>query len=142
METLLFRVRVLIVDDNKLVRDIAKSMLLYHCDVVDLVSSGPEAIRAVQEHPYDIVFMDYCMPVMNGIQATRCIRNLEAQGLASDRPRLPIIAFTARVTEEAKKQCLAAGMDDFLPKPVGINQLEEKIIQWGLPTRHHKGHVI
>jgi len=130
METLLFRVRVLIVDDNKLVRDIARSMLLYQCDVVDVVSSGAEAIKAVQEYPYDIIFMDYCMPVMDGIQTTRCIRNLEAQGLATDKPRLPIIAFTAQVTKEVREQCLAAGMDDFLAKPVGINQLEEKIISW------------
>jgi len=189
MEDSLFNVRVLIVDDDKLVRDIAKDMLIYHCDVIDVVSSGPEAIQAVQEYPYDIVFMDYCMPVMDGIQATRCIRNLEAQGMCyrdpapsdahpsqpsvAHTPRnlatsdehlipgspmnmldqscrsagkntrsVPIIAFTAQVTEEVRAQCLAAGMDDFLAKPVGINQLEEKIIQWVRPTRHHKGFVI
>jgi len=135
MEDSVVNVRVLIVDDNKLVRNIAKDMLIYRCGVVDVVSSGAEAIKAVQEYPYDIIFMDYCMPVMDGIQTTRCIRNLEAQGLASDKPHLPIVAFTARVTEEVRAQCLAAGMDDFLAKPVGINQLEEKIIQWAL-SRH------
>jgi len=137
MESSLFNAKVLIVDDNKFVRDIAKSMLGYRCNVVDVVSSGPEAIRAVQEYPYDIVFMDYFMPVMDGLQATRCIRKIEAQGLASDKPRLPIIAFTARVTEGDKQKCLAAGMDDFLAKPVGINQLAEKIIQWCQPLSRY-----
>jgi len=178
MENTLRDVRVLIVDDNKLARDTTRHLLEYRCCIVDVVTNGTEAIWAVRQNPYDIILMDYCMPVMDGIQATRCIRNLEAQGMCyrdpaplderlSRRPSpitprdlatsdehpipgspmrildtppgsagthtplcVPIIAYTAQVTDEVKKQCLAVGMDDFLPKPASIEQIEEKIIQW------------
>jgi signal transduction histidine kinase/CheY-like chemotaxis protein len=123
-------VRVLLAEDNRINALLAKSLLeRMGCDVVT-VGNGEEAVHSVQSTPYDLVFMDFHMPVMDGLEATRKIRDL---GLKN----LPIIALTAAAMEEDRRSCAAAGMDDFITKPLELNALEAILQKWvgGATTR-------
>ncbi len=116
-------VRVLLAEDNRINALLAKSLLeRMGCDVVT-VGNGEEAVQSVQTTPYDLVFMDFHMPVMDGLAATQQIRAL---GLKA----LPIIALTAAAMEEDRRACSAAGMDDFITKPLELNALEAILQKW------------
>ncbi|WP_240006420.1 response regulator [Pseudaquidulcibacter saccharophilus] len=116
-------VRVLLAEDNRINALLAKSLLeRMGCDVVT-VGNGEEAVQSVQTTPYDLVFMDFHMPVMDGLAATQQIRAL---GLKA----LPIIALTAAAMEEDRRACSAAGMDDFITKPLELNALETILQKW------------
>jgi len=91
---------------------------------VDEAEDGAEAIRMVQQQPYDLVLMDILMPVMGGLEAARYLRN-QAQ-FAS----LPIVAMTGNSTEEDRVECLAAGMDDVLVKPIDFDELPQQMRRW------------
>lgn len=86
-------------------------------------TDGLEAIELIETETFDIIFMDVQMPVMDGLEATRFIRNL---GNAIQQPR--IVALTANAFEEDKKNCFDAGMDAFLSKPITLCQLESQIL--------------
>jgi CheY-like chemotaxis protein len=83
------------------------------------VDGGREAIDAVAEGDYDLVLMDCQMPDVDGFEATRVIRSLERAG----RRRVPIVAMTANALDRDREACLAAGMDDFIAKPVQLAAL-------------------
>ncbi len=104
------RLRVLLADDNAVNRELFAALLAGDGFEITSVANGAEAVRAVQEAPYDVVFMDVHMPVMDGLEATRAIRAL---GFG----RLPIVALTANVLASAVDRCREAGMDDHLGKP-------------------------
>jgi signal transduction histidine kinase/ActR/RegA family two-component response regulator len=110
--------RVLVAEDNPINQKIAAAMLARLGYRADLVANGLEAIEAVRRMSYDVVFMDLQMPEMDGITATRQI----AREHASGRPR--IVALTANAFAEDRQACLAAGMDDYLSKPIRKDQLE------------------
>jgi two-component system, sensor histidine kinase and response regulator len=78
----------------------------------------------VREEDWDLVLMDMQMPVMDGLEATRCIRQLP------DRPGLPIIAMTANAMQRDRERCLAAGMNDFVTKPVDPEELFKVLMKW------------
>jgi CheY-like chemotaxis protein len=82
---------------------------------------------------YDLILMDVHMPGVDGIEATRRIREGEAKLSPAARARLPIIALTASVMDEDRQNCLAAGMDDFLTKPLDPNALTAAIARWTKP---------
>ena len=86
---------------------------------VDSAADGREALAAVTKHDYDLVLMDCQMPVMDGFEATAQIRGLD--GAAQ---RVPIVALTANALAGDRQRCLAAGMDDYLTKPIRRAQLE------------------
>lgn len=122
-------VRVLLAEDNRINALLAKSLLeRMGCDVVT-VGNGEEAVQSVQTTPYDLVFMDFHMPVMDGLAATQQIRAL---GLKA----LPIIALTAAAMEEDRRACSAAGMDDFITKPLELNALETILQKWVSGNAH------
>ena len=110
--------RVLVAEDNAcnqlLIRKLLEKLLLS----VDLVENGYDAVEASKKGTYDAIFMDCQMPIMDGFEATRRIRNLEPDGR-----RVPIIAMTALAQEADVEQCLASGMDDYLPKPIDFQQV-------------------
>ena len=112
--------RALLVEDNEVNQIIAKGALKKLGISTDVTNNGEEAIDAIQDKHYDIVLMDCEMPIMDGFEATRMIRDLEKQ---SDR-RIPIIALTADDTEECRQACLSAGMDEFMKKPFRSDQLQ------------------
>ncbi len=116
--------RVLLAEDNPINRLVASEMLkMLGCDV-DSAENGRQAADMLVGRTYDIVFMDVQMPVLDGIAATREIR-------AHDRfADVPIIAMTANAFDSDKADCLAAGMNDFISKPIQPSDLEQRIRRW------------
>jgi signal transduction histidine kinase/DNA-binding response OmpR family regulator len=110
--------RVLLAEDNAINQRVAQLMLAKAGHVVDTVGNGVDAVSAVERSDYDAVLMDVHMPVMDGLEASRMIR---AMGGTIQQPY--IIALTASVTVEDRRACLAAGMDEYLSKPIRAEDL-------------------
>ncbi|MER2583364.1 MAG: response regulator, partial [Candidatus Competibacter sp.] len=108
-------------------QEMALAMLeLLGCQI-EVAANGQEAIENVTRNPYDLILMDCQMPVLDGFAATAAIRRWEQ---TENRPRLPIVALTANVIKGFQEQCLEAGMDDYLSKPFGQEQLIAKLDRW------------
>ena len=107
------RARVLLAEDNPINQLVAKRLLMGFALDVDVANDGREAVAAADRIAYDLIYMDMRMPEMDGLEATREIRRRAGAG-----NRVPIVAFTANAFEEDIRACHAAGMDDFLTKPV------------------------
>jgi CheY-like chemotaxis protein len=119
--------KILLAEDNRINQKVAISLLEKAGHQVHAVSSGEAAIEAIAaDERFDLVLMDMQMPDMDGLDATRRIRADEA---AQGKRRLPIIALTANAFASDRERCLAAGMDDFLSKPLNRGQLMEAIIR-------------
>jgi|GEM_PF-597881 PAS domain S-box-containing protein len=118
------KLRVLVVDDVDLNRELAAAFLATSGHLVDLASDGQEATALVQTQHYDIVFMDVQMPRMDGLTATRLIRAIP------NRSNLPIVAMTAQALPDQIAACREAGMDDYLPKPITAESLPVMITKW------------
>lgn len=129
-------VRVLAVDDNaanlKLIVTLLESMGVQ----VDGVNGGEAATEAVQNTEYDLIFMDIQMPGMDGIEATRRIRRLEAA-----HQHMPIVALTAHALAEERQMMLDTGMDDYLTKPVDEDQLQRTLFKWTGATLQQDEHA-
>ena len=123
-----FQCRVLVVEDNRVNQKLLARVLEKHGCQCDIVSNGQEAIRAVKELPYDLILMDYYMPVLDGIQATIEIRKLFT------KEELPIIAVTANASVNDRDNCLEAGMNDYLTKPVRPGQIQAILNQYAPPS--------
>ena len=113
--------RILVVDDNRINQTIVQRMLsrFFGCSA-DVAQNGQEAVQLVSERPRDIIFMDVQMPVMDGFEATRVIREMEAE---RGGHRTVIIAMTANAMAGDRERCLEAGMDDYISKPVSKSAL-------------------
>jgi signal transduction histidine kinase/chemotaxis response regulator CheB len=122
-------VRILVVDDNSINQTVTGHQLLRLGYRADFAANGREALEALRRQPYDLIFMDEQMPVMDGIEATKAIR---AAQLARD-PRTPrhvrIIALTANVLPAERERLLKAGMDDYLAKPVTTAAIREVLLR-------------
>ena len=119
--------RVLVAEDNSVNQLIVMKMLEKFNCTVQLAGNGLEAVDAYSKGTYDLILMDHHMPEMDGIEATRIIRGMEA----SMNRRTPILAFTANVLEEDQNLCKSVGMDDFIHKPVTLAALELALRKWG-----------
>ncbi|MCI4656201.1 response regulator, partial [Cryobacterium zhongshanensis] len=114
--------RILLAEDNLVNQKVAQLMLAKGGHRVDTVSNGLEAVHAAQLGDFDVVLMDVHMPIVDGLEATRLIRVL------GDSIRQPmIIALTASVTAEARRACLDAGMDQYLSKPIRVQELADAL---------------
>ncbi len=120
-------VRILVADDDATNRVVAKAMLSRLGYKADLVSDGIEAIKALKASHYDLVLLDCEMPKMDGYEAARRIRSGEA---GSSNVRVPLLAVTANALSGAREKCLAAGMSDYLAKPIEPPQLKELLDRW------------
>lgn len=120
--------RVLLVEDNPVNREVAVYMLQTLLFDVDIAVNGQEAVRKVQHGEFDVVLMDCEMPVMDGYAATLSIRAWEAE--VGGGRHVPILALTAHALAEDRRRCLEIGMDDYLTKPFGMEQLRERIAKW------------
>ena len=117
--------RVLLVEDNRVNCTVALALLRKIGIVAEPVYDGMQALERLREAEFDLVLMDCQMPVLDGYDATRAIRELEG-----DARHTPIVALTANALTGDREKCLAAGMDDFLTKPVRPHELKEVCLQW------------
>lgn len=108
-------IKVLVVEDTEIARKIIQLTLAPLGYSIDMAVDGKEAIKLFKENSYDFIFMDLGLPDMNGIEVTKELRELEKQ---RGSLLVPIVAFTAHHTEENKDRGLAAGMQDFVLKPL------------------------
>ncbi|WP_020564601.1 response regulator [Methylosarcina fibrata] len=119
--------RILVVEDNKVNQKVLLNMLgKFRCRP-DLAENGLEALGKMAQKAYDLVFMDCQMPVMDGYEA---VRRLRGQELTRSSARIPVIALTAHVSAGEREKCLAAGMDDFMSKPIGRPELTDVLARW------------
>ena len=118
--------RVLVVEDNNVNQKVVRIMLGKLGIPADIAANGHEAVDAVARTDYDLVLMDCQMPEMDGFEATRAIRKAQAGG----GRHLPIVAMTANAMQEDRERCLASGMDDYLVKPLLIDDLAKLIGKW------------
>ncbi len=119
--------RLLVVEDNRVNLEVAMGILELLGYPADAVTDGPSALRALRETPYTLVLTDCQMPEMDGYELTRLIRDPQSGAL---NPQIPIIAVTAHSLSADREKCLAAGMDDYLSKPVRPEQLENALTHW------------
>ncbi len=118
--------RILLVEDNTINQEVATLMLQGFGCQVDVADNGVKALEAVASTDYDLILMDCNMPEMDGLEATRWLRQHEEETLH----HLPVIALTANAMQEDRERCLAAGMDDFLSKPFEQDQLRAILRCW------------
>src|SRR5579875_250408 len=115
MQSVRLPARVLLAEDNPVNQKVARQLLKAFGVTPRIAENGADAVRLVEEEPFDLVFMDCQMPVMDGYEATRRIREWERR---TGRARLPVIAMTAAAMPGDRERCLAADMDDYVTKPV------------------------
>ena len=122
--------RVLVVEDDRTSQEVIAGMLAMLGIDASIAADGLQGLAAMRRECWDAVLLDCSMPGMDGYQVAMAIRAEQSAGTV----RLPIIALTAHVSEEEIARCLAAGMDDYLAKPITLERLEPKLRQW-LPRR-------
>lgn len=120
---------ILLVEDNMINQEVAKGILEQFNPVIEVADNGQIALDMVQEKEFDIVLMDMQMPVMDGLTATRKIREIESLG------SMPIVAMTANAMERDVKQCKDAGMNDHVSKPIDVDELISTIRRWTSATK-------
>lgn len=117
---------ILVVDDNTGNQYVAKVVLELFGLQAHVVENGEEALRAASSGQYELILMDCRMPILDGYEATLAIRRAEeAKG-----KRTPIIGVTACALEGDREKCLAAGMDDYLPKPITVDSFKSMLKRW------------
>ena len=117
---------VLLVEDNFVNQKVATVLLQRLGLKVKITSNGREAVEAVSNQKFDLILMDCHMPIMDGFEATVAIREIEAR----TNTYSPIIAVTALAMSGDRERCIAAGMDDYLSKPIDVDLLKAKISHW------------
>jgi CheY-like chemotaxis protein len=122
--------RILIAEDNPVNRKLVLVQLRKLGYVADTVENGREAVAAAATGAHALVLMDCQMPELDGFAATAAIRSQEAQMINGQRRHLPIVAMTANAMQGDRESCLAAGMDDYLAKPVTTSQLKVMLERW------------
>jgi PAS domain S-box-containing protein len=115
--------RVLLVEDNRINQKVASGVLVNQGHRVDIVENGELALAALARADYDVVLMDCQMPVMDGFEATRRLR----QSTTARNPLIPVVAITANAMHGDREQCLAAGMNDYVAKPISDKKLREAL---------------
>jgi two-component system, sensor histidine kinase and response regulator len=117
-----FDARVLMAEDNYINQEVARGMFEQLGCLLEVVENGRQAVELAMAERFDVVFMDCQMPEMDGYEATREIRRRE--GLRNQATRMPIVALTAHALQGDREKCLAAGMNDYISKPLTLDQLQ------------------
>jgi CheY-like chemotaxis protein len=124
------RYRLLLVEDNEINQIVTRGMLDKLGYQIKAVGNGQAALDLLERESFDLILMDCMMPGVDGFDTSRALR---ARELEASCPRVPIIAITANTIEGAQARCLAAGMDDYLAKPIHMDDLESALAHW-LPS--------
>jgi signal transduction histidine kinase/ActR/RegA family two-component response regulator len=119
---------ILVAEDNKVNQLVIKGMMKKIGCIPSFAQNGEEAVNRCSDAPPDLILMDIHMPGMDGIEATTKIREMEQQ--TSGTARVPIIALTANAMDGDRERYLEAGMDDYLAKPVKLNEIESMLVKW------------
>ncbi len=122
-----YALRILLAEDNPVNQKVALQMLKKIGYKADIAANGKEVLSALERQSYDIILMDVQMPEMDGLEAAKRIRE------RSDRPK--IIAMTAFALKGDMDRCLDAGMDDYISKPIQLEELRNKLIKWGMNSK-------
>ena len=117
--------RILLAEDNPVNQKVALQMLRKIGYDADVAANGIEVLQALERQPYDVILMDIQMPEMDGLEAAKNIRERWHNG-----PK--IVAITAYALEGDRDRCLNVGMDDYISKPIQLDELQSKLIKWGL----------
>jgi len=126
------RLMILLVEDNLLnQRIVTFSLKKYNHEVV-IANNGVEAIEHFREKKFDVILMDIMMPVMDGLEATVKIRELESE--SQIEKRTPIIALTANTMDNDRDKCISYGMDEFMSKPFDIEKLNSIFCELKIPS--------
>ncbi|NNE57188.1 MAG: response regulator [Hellea sp.] len=120
-------IRILAADDDPINLVVIKSLLNMAGYKVDTVKDGVEAVKAVMNAPYDLILMDICMPIMDGVFATIQIREIEKK---NEKPPVPIVAVTAHFTPSQRQRYLEAGMNDVIAKPISKIAIDDCLQNW------------
>ena len=124
---------VLLCDDNVINQKVALRLLQQLGYKADIAANGVECLKAIERQPYDVIFMDVQMPEMDGLEATQQIRlrQKESPAPANFKPGIAIIAMTANAMQGDRDKCIAAGMDDYLSKPIRPDDIRRVLELWG-----------
>ena len=123
--------RILLAEDNSFNQMIALKFLAKLGYQADCALNGLEVLKAIEQKSYDLILMDIQMPEMDGLEATRQIRQMEsARGVSNLTNQIKIVAMTANVMNEDRENCIKAGMDDFISKPVHIEEIAKTLKKW------------
>ncbi|MBI4843655.1 MAG: response regulator [Nitrospirae bacterium] len=125
-ERRLANVRLLLVEDNPVNRKVALKILEKAGFAADVAENGKFAVEAVKKNAYDLILMDVQMPEMNGFEATAALRAMEKE----TGKHIPIIAMTAHSMKGDREECIQAGMDDYIAKPIEPQELVDKVTEW------------
>ena len=124
--------RILVADDNAINQKVAMRILQQFGYQPEVAASGREALDMLDRQPFNFIFMDVMMPDMDGLEATRLLRKRQMIGGDTNyQPRIVIVAMTAQAMQGDREKCLAAGMDDYLAKPIRPKDLRDMIERWG-----------
>ncbi|MDO9263099.1 MAG: response regulator [Desulfosalsimonadaceae bacterium] len=126
-ETQKQNIQILLVEDNRVNQVVAQKILAKNGYFVDIAENGRQAVNALEKKTYHLVLIDILMPRMGGYEATQFIRSQQSAVLDH---QVPIIALTASALDEDKKKCFAAGMNDYISKPIKPLELIEKVRHW------------
>jgi signal transduction histidine kinase/DNA-binding response OmpR family regulator len=127
--------KILLAEDNSVNQRVALAQLKALGFAADAAGNGLEVLKILKEKSYDIIFMDCQMPEMDGYEASRIIRDAERTSTATWKSPIRIIAMTANAMTGDREKCLAAGMDDYLSKPVRKPELQSVLMKWLLPEK-------
>ncbi|MEC5397180.1 response regulator [Uliginosibacterium sp. H1] len=126
-ESRTFSIPVLLAEDNPLNQELVCEFLADTPFAITIAENGQRAVDVFTQQHFELVLMDCQMPIMDGLEATRVIRRIEAEKALQ---RTPIIAVTANAIRGDRDTCLAAGMDDYLSKPFSPEVLIELLVKW------------
>ena len=127
------RAKIMVVDDNEMNRKVALGLLAPLKMQIDTAENGKQALDMICKKKYDLIFMDHMMPVMDGIEATKKLREMDDEYCK----KVPVIALTANAVVEARAKFFEAGMNDFAAKPIDLKDICTKIRKW-LPAEYIK----
>ena len=120
-------IRILLTEDDPNAQKIVPKLLTSHGYLVDVAGNGKEALQALEKNDYALVLMDCMMPELSGYEVTTVIRDPASSVRRHD---IPIIALTGNAMKQDRDRCIAAGMDDHLPKPLLLPDLLAKLEKW------------